>query len=95
MASREKGIAQRSASTKSSCTEQGVRTATGATPARDAFAQAADRVRSDGGQVLQSGRAPDRAGLFVEPTVVTGIPPDHPVEVIGMARPRISEEAGT
>jgi acyl-CoA reductase-like NAD-dependent aldehyde dehydrogenase len=93
MASRGRGIAQRSASTKSSGTEQGARTATGATPARDAVVQTAERVRSDGGQVLQGGRAPDRAALFVEPTVVTGIPPDHPVEVVGTARPRIPQEA--
>jgi acyl-CoA reductase-like NAD-dependent aldehyde dehydrogenase len=54
--------------------------------ARDAVVQAAERVRSDGGQVVRGGRALDRAGFFVEPTVVTGIPAGHPVaqeEVFG------------
>ncbi|MEX1365101.1 MAG: aldehyde dehydrogenase family protein, partial [Nannocystaceae bacterium] len=38
--------------------------------ARDQFAAAIERVRADGGEILVGGRVLDRAGYFVEPTVV-------------------------
>jgi aldehyde dehydrogenase (NAD+) len=54
--------------------------------ARDAVVAAAERVRADGGRVLCGGRPLDREGFFVAPTLVTGVPADHPVaqeEVFG------------
>ncbi|MQA83109.1 MAG: aldehyde dehydrogenase family protein [Streptosporangiales bacterium] len=42
--------------------------------ARDAVVAAAQRAAADGARVLVGGRAPDRSGWYVEPTVVTNAP---------------------
>ncbi len=47
--------------------------------ARDRVLAAAAAVRDSGGRVLTGGEAPDRAGWFVQPTVVDGVGSDHPV----------------
>jgi 1-pyrroline-5-carboxylate dehydrogenase len=43
------------------------------------FESAAAAARRDG-RVAAGGGRPDRPGHFVEPTVVTGMPPEHPLE---------------
>jgi aminomuconate-semialdehyde/2-hydroxymuconate-6-semialdehyde dehydrogenase len=42
----------------------------------DKVVAALDRARSEGGQVLCGGRSLDRAGWFVEPTLIEGLGPD-------------------
>mgnify|MGYP000045827397 CR=1 FL=1 len=45
--------------------------------ARDQFAAAIERARADGGEILAGGRVLDRAGFYVEPTVVA-VPEGRP-----------------
>lgn len=47
--------------------------------ARARVLAAAATAREGGGSVLTGADAPSRAGWFVEPTVVDGVAPDHPV----------------
>ncbi|MEM9462538.1 MAG: aldehyde dehydrogenase family protein [Myxococcota bacterium] len=44
--------------------------------ARDQYVEVIDRIRADGGEILVGGRALDRPGYFVEPTVVK-VPTDR------------------
>jgi 1-pyrroline-5-carboxylate dehydrogenase len=47
------------------------------------FEHAVERARRDGGRILTGGRRltddPFHHGYFVEPTVIDGLPPDHPL----------------
>ncbi|HLH46616.1 MAG TPA: aldehyde dehydrogenase family protein [Acidimicrobiales bacterium] len=47
--------------------------------ARRKVMEAVDGAKRAGGRVLTGGAPPDRAGWFVAPTVVDGVPEDHPV----------------
>ncbi|HEX6500861.1 MAG TPA: aldehyde dehydrogenase family protein [Micromonosporaceae bacterium] len=54
--------------------------------ARTAVVDAATRAQDDGGRIVRGGRALDLSGYFVAPTLITGLPADHPVnqrEVFG------------
>ncbi|MEW5981893.1 MAG: aldehyde dehydrogenase family protein [Acidobacteriota bacterium] len=49
----------------------------------DTYLRAIDRARRDGGRILVGGRrmagAPYEHGYFVEPTIIDGLPKDHPL----------------
>jgi aldehyde dehydrogenase (NAD+) len=45
--------------------------------ARTKVADAIQRAREDGGQVLCGGQVPDRDGWYVEPTLIAGLPASH------------------
>jgi acyl-CoA reductase-like NAD-dependent aldehyde dehydrogenase len=55
-------------------------------PARDEVVEAAAGAAGNGGRVATGGRALDRSGLFVAPTIVDGVRPEEPLaqqEVFG------------
>jgi aldehyde dehydrogenase (NAD+) len=43
------------------------------------FLEAVERARRDGGRIVYGGGRIERAGFFVQPTIVAGLPPDHPL----------------
>ncbi len=43
------------------------------------FQQAVERARRDGGRIVYGGGRIARPGFFVQPTLITGLPPSHPL----------------